>query len=619
VIKGKARSVSRLGQAGPGRLGFGTGTVEEEEDDEEEEEGARGIGRADLSAPSGMGRQLSFASQESAFTDSGPPDRGALLFSPAPSDGAGAAATPAQGGSAAAGAEADDDGLPTGPQTASGAASAPLLDGTPSPPAKALWSGPREAADAAAAGPVRRDIRSYFGGGRAPARAAAARREEESDAEDADVSFGSRPRSDDDDDDDDDDGVGAFDMGPSLTEAQADAAVAAARRGEAAPDLGSALLTGGRGPGDGGPSLSQVSFRSLEMGALSQSEAMGRDDLHSDGTRMARVPATADDVRTVTRHVAAGLAHLHARGLAHLDVKPRNVLVSFGRSLCDRAGHLVPAVASLAGLPSADAAAAPDGFRPTFQVADLGRCTRWDDPDARDGDAEYIAPETLNARPGQDRRPADVFALGLIALEMLSAAPLPRRGEGFTELRREHDAARTALRSAHEAWEMRTHGGTAAASSSSSGVAASAEPWPAAVASLVRQMLAVAPGDRPTAAEIAAHPALQPAPSSAPTTPHGAPAAWPDRAPTPWTGSTVRGRRSLGASSSGSSDASPARRAMTASRISFAAAAAASPSDRSSLSPLPDAAAARPGLHAPRHRSAVPTAGVLKRRIGNLG
>lgn len=49
--------------------------------------------------------------------------------------------------------------------------------------------------------------------------------------------------------------------------------------------------------------------------------------------------ATPTDVLEVFRDVAAGLAHLHANGVYHLDIKPDNILLSNGvAKLCDL-GH----------------------------------------------------------------------------------------------------------------------------------------------------------------------------------------------------------------------------------------------------------------------------------------
>lgn len=46
--------------------------------------------------------------------------------------------------------------------------------------------------------------------------------------------------------------------------------------------------------------------------------------------------ATPTDVIQVFRDAAAGLAHLHANGIYHLDVKPENILMSGGvAKLCD--------------------------------------------------------------------------------------------------------------------------------------------------------------------------------------------------------------------------------------------------------------------------------------------
>jgi serine/threonine-protein kinase len=89
----------------------------------------------------------------------------------------------------------------------------------------------------------------------------------------------------------------------------------------------------------------------------------------------------------VVRDVAAGLAHAHAQGILHRDVKPENVLI-----FADRRAAL------------ADFGVSRFAPGATVTVTDAGTFG-------------YVAPEQAYGRP---RLSSDVFSLGLIAYELLA-------------------------------------------------------------------------------------------------------------------------------------------------------------------------------------------------------
>jgi mitosis inhibitor protein kinase SWE1 len=96
-----------------------------------------------------------------------------------------------------------------------------------------------------------------------------------------------------------------------------------------------------------------------------------------------------------------GLAHIHDSGFIHLDLKPANVLIT---------------------------------FEGVLKIGDFGMATAWP---ARsgvegEGDREYIGPEILL---GQYDKPADIFALGLIVLEIAGNVQLPDNGPTWQRLR----------------------------------------------------------------------------------------------------------------------------------------------------------------------------------------
>ncbi|KAL8733444.1 MAG: hypothetical protein Q9166_002070 [cf. Caloplaca sp. 2 TL-2023] len=96
-----------------------------------------------------------------------------------------------------------------------------------------------------------------------------------------------------------------------------------------------------------------------------------------------------------------GLKHVHESGFIHLDLKPANILVT---------------------------------FEGVLKIADFGMATRWPaSPGIEgEGDREYIGPEILR---GQFDKPGDVFALGLIMLEIAGNVMLPDNGASWQRLR----------------------------------------------------------------------------------------------------------------------------------------------------------------------------------------
>ena len=96
-----------------------------------------------------------------------------------------------------------------------------------------------------------------------------------------------------------------------------------------------------------------------------------------------------------------GLKHIHDSGFIHLDLKPANILITFEGML---------------------------------KIADFGMATRWPAQTGIDGegDREYIGPEILR---GDYDKPADIFALGLIMLEIAGNVVLPDYGVSWQRLR----------------------------------------------------------------------------------------------------------------------------------------------------------------------------------------
>ncbi|KAK8024257.1 hypothetical protein PG993_012323 [Apiospora rasikravindrae] len=112
-----------------------------------------------------------------------------------------------------------------------------------------------------------------------------------------------------------------------------------------------------------------------------------------------------DDFRIwkVMLELCQGLQHIHNAGFVHLDLKPANILINFEGTL--KIGDF--------GM----AAALPIEKGPDFE-----------------GDREYLALEVLR---GEIEKPADVFSLGLIMLEIAANVKLPDNGATWTALRKD--------------------------------------------------------------------------------------------------------------------------------------------------------------------------------------
>ena len=96
-----------------------------------------------------------------------------------------------------------------------------------------------------------------------------------------------------------------------------------------------------------------------------------------------------------------GIKYIHDHSFLHLDLKPGNILIT---------------------------------FEGVLKIADFGMATSWPAPKGIEieGDREYIAPEVLL---GECDKPSDIFALGLMMLEIAGNIELPDNGTAWQKLR----------------------------------------------------------------------------------------------------------------------------------------------------------------------------------------
>jgi serine/threonine-protein kinase PpkA len=143
---------------------------------------------------------------------------------------------------------------------------------------------------------------------------------------------------------------------------------------------------------------------------------------HCAGGDLARHPPRPDDVGAVVLQAAEALAHLHAQGWVHRDVKPANLLRRADGSI------------ALGDFGSA----ARQGERPAM-------------PGIAIGSPRYAAPEQTQGAPAAAA--ADVYGLGLALYEWLCGRPA-HPGETPSELLGQHLLAEVPpLPTAHAAWQ----------------------------------------------------------------------------------------------------------------------------------------------------------------------
>ena len=112
-------------------------------------------------------------------------------------------------------------------------------------------------------------------------------------------------------------------------------------------------------------------------------------------TRLASGPLDPRQAADVGADIASALAHIHARGVAHRDVKPANIL-----------------------LPSGSGGGVPHAKLADFGIARLIDSTRLTAAGAVVGTASFLSPE--QARGEQVSTPSDVYSLALVLLEALT-------------------------------------------------------------------------------------------------------------------------------------------------------------------------------------------------------
>jgi eukaryotic-like serine/threonine-protein kinase len=131
--------------------------------------------------------------------------------------------------------------------------------------------------------------------------------------------------------------------------------------------------------------------------------------------RIQRGPLSVRETVGIMRDIARALSFAHRTGIVHRDIKPDNVLLSAGSAVVTDFG-VAKAIAD---------ARNPNGMAAGSTITSVGVSL---------GTPQYMAPEQAAADPNTDFR-ADLYALGVVAYEMLAGVP-PFHGRSPHELLR---------------------------------------------------------------------------------------------------------------------------------------------------------------------------------------